>query len=76
MSLNERAKVDLPYMAELTGKSEEKITDPEQFTMEIGGKVFTEKKEAGAALLAVCKDIKAVDAAMDIGCLLYTSRCV
>ena len=35
--------------------------------MEIGGKVFTEKKEAGAALLAVCKDIKTVDAAMDIG---------
>ena len=47
--------------------SEHKSTDPEQFTMEIGGKVFTEKKEAGAALLAVCKDIKAVDAAMDIG---------
>ena len=35
--------------------------------MEIGGKEFTEKKEAGVALLAVCKDIKAVDAAMDIG---------
>ena len=35
--------------------------------MEISGKVFTEKKEAGAALLAVCKDMKAVDAAMDIG---------
>ena len=34
---------------------------------EISGKVFTEKKEAGAALLAVCKDMKAVDAAMDIG---------
>ena len=27
----------------------------------------SEKKEAGAALLAVCKDMKAVDAAMDIG---------
>ena len=35
--------------------------------MEISGKVFTEKKEAGTALLAVCKDIKSVDAAMDIG---------
>ncbi len=32
-----------------------------------GSFVFTEKKEAGAALLAVCKDMKAVDAAMDIG---------
>ena len=55
------------YKADIAHYSEHKITDPEQFTMEIGGKVFTEKKEAGAALLAVCKDIKAVDAAMDIG---------
>ena len=55
------------YKADIAHYSEHKSTDPEQFTMEIGGKVFTEKKEAGAALLAVCKDIKAVDAAMDIG---------
>ena len=55
------------YKADIAHYSEHKITDPEQFAMEIGGKVFTEKKEAGAALLAVCKDIKAVDAAMDIG---------
>ena len=27
LSLNERAKVDLPYMAKLTGKTEEKITE-------------------------------------------------
>ena len=55
------------YKADIAHYSEHKITDPEQFTMEIGGKEFTEKKEAGVALLAVCKDIKAVDAAMDIG---------
>lgn len=55
------------YKADIAHFSEHKITDPEQFTMEIGGKVFTEKKEAGMALLAVCKDIKSVDAAMDIG---------
>ena len=55
------------YKADIAHYSEHKSTDPEQFTMEISGKVFTEKKEAGAALLAVCKDIKAVDAAMDIG---------
>ena len=55
------------YKADIAHYSEHKITDPEQFAMEIGGKVFTEKKEAGAALLAVCKDIKSVDAAMDIG---------
>lgn len=55
------------YKADIAHYSEHKITDPEQFTMEISGKVFTEKKEAGVALLAVCKEIKSVDAAMDIG---------
>ena len=55
------------YKADIAHFSERKITDPEQFSMEISGKVFTEKKEAGAALLAVCKDIKSVNAAMDIG---------
>ena len=55
------------YKEDIAHFSEHKITDPEQFSMEISGKVFTEKKEAGAALLAVCKDIKSVDAAMDIG---------
>lgn len=55
------------YKADIANFSEHKITDPEQFSMEISGKVFTEKKEAGMALLAVCKDIKSVDAAMDIG---------
>ena len=55
------------YKADIAHFSEHKITDPEQFSMEISGKVFTEKKEAGAALLAVCKEIKSVDAAMDIG---------
>ena len=29
--------------------------------------IYRKRKEAGAALLAVCKDMKAVDAAMDIG---------
>lgn len=55
------------YKTDIAHYQEHKITDPEQFSMEISGKVFTEKKEAGAALLAVCKDIKAVDATMDIG---------
>ena len=55
------------YKADIAHFSEHKITDPEQFSMKISGKVFTEKKEAGTALLAVCKDIKSVDAAMDIG---------
>ena len=55
------------YREDIAHYEAHKITDPEAFEMEIGGKIFTEKKEAGAALLAVCKDMKAVDAAMDIG---------
>ena len=55
------------YKVDIAHYSEHKIIDPELFSMEISGKVFTEKKEAGMALLAVCKDIKSVDAAMDIG---------
>lgn len=52
--------------ADIAHYSEHKSTDPEQFTMEINCKSVLERR-AGAALLAVCKDIKAVDAAMDIG---------
>ena len=55
------------YKVDIAHYSEHKIIDPELFSMEISGKVFTEKKEACMALLAVCKDIKSVDAAMDIG---------
>ena len=55
------------YKVDIAHYSEHKIIDPELFSMEISGKVFTEKKEAGMAILAVCKDIKSVDAAMDIG---------
>ena len=35
--------------------------------MEIGGKIFTEKKEAGIALLSVCKQIQSANTAEDVG---------
>ena len=41
--------------------------------MEISGKVL-EKKRGRAALLAVCKDIKSVDAAMDIEVIRFNMR--
>ena len=44
-----------------------KITDPEKFVMEVGGTVFYEKKEAGAALLAVCQSMKQADAMINVG---------
>ena len=35
--------------------------------MEVGGTVFYEKKEAGAALLAVCQSMKQADAMINVG---------
>ena len=55
------------YREDITHYEAHKITDPEAFEMEIGGKIFTEKKEAGAALLAVCKLIQSVNEAKDVG---------
>ena len=50
LSLNERAKVDLPYMAELSGKTEEKITE------ELVGVIFknplTDQWESGDEYLS------------------------
>lgn len=50
LSLNERAKVDLPYMAQLTGKNEEKITE------ELVGVIFknplTDQWESGDEYLS------------------------
>ena len=55
------------YREDITHYEAYKITDPEAFEMEISGKIFTEKKEAGAALLAVCKQIQSVNEAKDVG---------
>ena len=35
--------------------------------MEVGGTVFYEQKEAGAALLAVCQSMKQADAMINVG---------
>jgi hypothetical protein len=50
------------YKADIANYQAHKITDSESFEMEVAGKVFYEKKEAGMALLAVCKEMKTVDA--------------
>ena len=55
------------YKADIAYYQEHKIPDAENFSMEISGKVFTDKKEAGTALLAACKEIQSLDTAMDIG---------
>ena len=55
------------YKADLEQYQANKITDLEKFVMEIGGTVFYEKKEAGAALLAVCQSMKQADAMINVG---------
>ena len=55
------------YKADLEQYQANKITDPEKFVMEVGGTVFYEKKEAGAALLAVCQSMKQADAMINVG---------
>ena len=55
------------YKEDLEKYQANKITDPEKFVMEVGGTVFYEKKEAGAALLAVCQSMKQADAMINVG---------
>lgn len=55
------------FKADMEKYQANKITDPEKFVMEVGGTVFYEKKEAGAALLAVCQSMKQADAMINVG---------
>ena len=41
--------------------------DKEQFSITIGGKAYTDKKEAGTAIIAMCKEIKGINASADVG---------
>ena len=43
------------------------IFEKDDFSMIIGGKVYTDRKEAGTALIAACAGLKAVDAAGQVG---------
>jgi len=54
------AKANLPR----TGMSAE---DKEQFLMKVGNKVYTDKKEAGTALVEMCKEIKTVNVPVTVG---------
>lgn len=41
--------------------------DKERFTMKVGNKVYTDKKEAGTALVEMCKEMKSVNTPTVIG---------
>ena len=46
---------------------EVKTADKESFAMKIGERTYTDKKEAGAALIAFCRQVKTVNTSMPIG---------
>ncbi len=54
------AKANLPR----TGMS---VSDKEQFLMKVGDKTYTDKKEAGTALLEMCKEMKTVNVPVTVG---------
>lgn len=45
----------------------EKDKEKDIFSMTVGGKTYTDRKEAGMALIAACAGLKAVDAAGQVG---------
>jgi len=45
----------------------QKPEDPEQFKMVVAGKTFEDRKEAGTAIIAMCREIKGWNTATEIG---------
>ncbi len=43
------------------------VLDKEQFLMEVGGRRYTDKKEAGAAIIEMCKGVKTFSSSVPIG---------
>ena len=41
--------------------------DKEQFSMKVGNKLYTDKKEAGTVLVEMCKEVKSANASVTIG---------
>ena len=55
------------YRADIEYFQVHRIMDPDNFIMEVGGKTYSDKKEAGTALLAACKAMKQADVVLDAG---------
>ena len=55
------------YEIDVTHYREAKPKDKDTFTMKIGERVYTDKKEAGTALIAFCKQVKSPNIATPIG---------
>ena len=55
------------FTADMDKYVKNKPEDKEQFFMQVGGKSYTDKKEAGTAIIAMCKEIKGINASADVG---------
>ena len=55
------------FTADMQKYEQNKPLDKEQFSITIGGKAYTDKKEAGTAIIAMCKEIKGINASADVG---------
>ncbi len=64
--MNLKARIE-GYEADMATFAENKASDADKFFMKLNGKVFTEKKEAGAVLLASCLWLKSIDRVVNIG---------
>ena len=55
------------FTSDMQKYEQNKPLDKEQFAITIGGKAYTDKKEAGTAIIAMCKEIKGINASADVG---------
>ena len=55
------------FTTDMNKYAKNKPEDKEQFFMQVGGKSYTDKKEAGTAIIAMCKEIKGINASADVG---------
>ena len=55
------------FAADMNKYAKNKPEDKEQFLMQVGGEPYTDKKEAGTAIIAMCKEIKGINASADVG---------
>ncbi|MBR0092849.1 MAG: DUF4316 domain-containing protein [Lachnospiraceae bacterium] len=55
------------YRTDIATYQKNKPADKEQFTMTVAGKTYEDRKDAGAALIAVCKEMKQANVSVPVG---------
>ena len=55
------------FMADIQTVKEKLPADKELFVMKVGNKVYEDKKEAGAAIVEMCREMKHVDVSATVG---------